>query len=165
MQDKYGIEIDAYIDGFKAKMQDAKGEVKSLGQALKVFNKGAFVDDQYIDIFSNKISIASGKAALLGNSFKLVRPEIQQTASEVNKIDDAFDKAKSKARGTTVEINRMSNASKKMKSNINGVGNEISKAFSKGLKSVKKLTLGFLGARSAFSLFRKYMTEYQNQNQ
>lgn len=44
-------------------------------------------------------------------------------------------------------------------------GNEISKAFNKGLKSVKRLTLGFLGARSAFGLFRKYMSEYSSQNE
>ena len=44
-------------------------------------------------------------------------------------------------------------------------GSEISQAFNKGLKSVKKLTLGFLGARTAFSLFRKYMSNYQNQNE
>lgn len=44
-------------------------------------------------------------------------------------------------------------------------GNEISTAFNKGLKSVKKLTLGFLGARSAFGLFRKYMSEYSSENE
>ena len=44
-------------------------------------------------------------------------------------------------------------------------GTEISTAFNKGLKSVKKLTLGFLGARSAFGLFKKYMSEYSNQNE
>lgn len=44
-------------------------------------------------------------------------------------------------------------------------GTEISTAFNKGLKSVKKLTLGFLGARSAFGLFRKYMSEYSSENE
>jgi len=44
-------------------------------------------------------------------------------------------------------------------------GTEISTAFNKGLKSVKKLTLGFLGARTAFGLFRKYMSEYSSQNE
>lgn len=44
-------------------------------------------------------------------------------------------------------------------------GNEISKSFNKGLKSVKKLTIGFLGARSAFGLFKKYMSEYSSQNE
>lgn len=44
-------------------------------------------------------------------------------------------------------------------------GNEISKAFNKGLKSVKKLTISFLGARTAFGLFKKYMSEYSSQNE
>lgn len=44
-------------------------------------------------------------------------------------------------------------------------GNEISKTFNKGLKSVKRLTIGFLGARSAFGLFKKYMSEYSSQNE
>ena len=44
-------------------------------------------------------------------------------------------------------------------------GNEISKSFNKGLKSVKRLTLGFLGARSAFGLFKKYMSEYSSENE
>ena len=43
-------------------------------------------------------------------------------------------------------------------------GNEISKAFNKGLKSVKRLTVGFLGARTAFGLFKKYMGQYSNEN-
>lgn len=43
-------------------------------------------------------------------------------------------------------------------------GNEISKAFNKGLKSVKKLTVGFLGARTAFGLFKKYMGQYSSEN-
>lgn len=44
-------------------------------------------------------------------------------------------------------------------------GNEISKSFNKGLKSVKRLTIGFLGVRSAFGLFKKYMSEYSSQNE
>ena len=43
-------------------------------------------------------------------------------------------------------------------------GNEISKAFNKGLKSVKKLTVGFLGVRTAFGLFKKYMGQYSSEN-
>lgn len=50
-------------------------------------------------------------------------------------------------------------------SKSNEIGNSMGKAFDKGLKSVKKLTLGFLGARSAFMLFRKYLGEYQSQNE
>lgn len=143
MNDRYGITIDANINGFKAKMKEAQGEAKSLASELRTFSKGAFVNDQYIDIFSKKISIASGNARLLGNNFKLVKPAVQQT---------------------TNEMNRLENATNSVKITANNTGDRISKAFSRGLRSVRRLTLGFLGARSAFSLFRKYLNEYSNEN-
>ena len=52
-----------------------------------------------------------------------------------------------------------------LKTRVDDTGGRIDKAFTKGLKSVKRLTLGFLGARTAFSLFRKYMSNYQSQNE
>lgn len=144
MQDKYGIELDANINGFKAKMKEASGEAKSLGQQLKTFTKGAFVNDQYIDIFSNKISIASGEAKNLGNSFKLVRPAVEQTSNEVKKLD--------------TNIKQTSNSSKI-------IGSQISSSFNKGLRSVKRLTLGFIGARSLFALFRQQVNAYRAENE
>lgn len=144
MQDKYGIELDANINGFKAKMKEASGEAKNLGQQLKTFTKGAFVNDQYIDIFSNKISIASGEARNLGNSFKLVRPAIEQTSNEVKKLD--------------TNIKQTSNSSKT-------IGRDISNSFNKGLRSVKRLTLGFIGARSLFALFRQQVNAYRGENE
>lgn len=143
MNDRYGITIDANINGFKAKMKEAQGEAKSLASELRTFSKGAFVNDQYIDIFSKKISIASGNARLLGNNFKLVKPAVQQT---------------------TNEMNRLENATNSVKITTNNTGDRISKAFSRGLRSVRRLTLGFLGARSAFSLFRKYLNQYSAEN-
>lgn len=144
MQDKYGIELDANINGFKAKMKEASGEAKNLGQQLKTFTKGAFVNDQYIDIFSNKISIASGEARNLGNSFKLVRPAVEQTSNEVKKLDN--------------NIKQTSNSSKT-------IGRDISNSFNKGLRSVKRLTLGFIGARSLFALFRQQVNAYRGENE
>ena len=75
MQDKYGIELDVNISNFKAKMQQAKGEAKSLASELKTLTKGDIVGGEFINIFSNKISIASCKAKLLGDNFKLVKPK------------------------------------------------------------------------------------------
>lgn len=144
MQDKYGIELDANINGFKAKMKEASGEAKNLGQQLRAFTKGAFVNDQYIDIFSNKISIASGEARNLGNSFKLVRPAVEQTSNEVKKLD--------------TNIKQTSNSSKV-------IGNQISNSFNKGLRSVRRLTLGFIGARSLFALFRQQVNAYRAENE
>lgn len=142
--DRYEVEVSANINGFKAKMKEASGEAKNLAQQLKVFNKGAFVNDQYIDIFSNKISIASGEARNLGNSFKLVRPAVEQTSNEVKKLD--------------TNIKQTSNSSKL-------IGSQISNSFNKGLRSVKRLTLGFIGARSLFALFRQQVNAYRQENE
>ena len=51
------------------------------------------------------------------------------------------------------------------KNEVKGIGNEIGNQFKKGLKHVKRLTLGFLGARAAFGLFRKYLGAYQAENE
>lgn len=66
---------------------------------------------------------------------------------------------------TTTELEKMDDVGKKVSSNMGKIGGDIDKSFTKGLKSVKRLTIGFLGARSAFMLFRKYLGEYQNQNE
>lgn len=142
--DRYEVELGANINGFKAKMKEASGEAKNLAQQLKVFTKGAFVNDQYIDIFSNKISIASGEAKNLGNSFKLVKPAVNEVTNEVENMGNAEEDAKNKAKG---------------------LGNEISNQFKKGLRSVKRLTLGFIGARSLFSLFRQQLSAYRQENE
>lgn len=138
------VTLDANINGFKAKMKEASGEAKNLAQQLKVFTKGAFVNDQYIDIFSNKISIASGEAKNLGNSFKLVRPAVEQASDEVKKLD--------------TNIKQTGNSSKL-------IGSQISSSFNKGLRSVKRLTLGFIGARSLFALFRQQVNAYRGENE
>lgn len=138
------VTLDANINGFKAKMKEASGEAKNLAQQLKVFTKGAFVNDQYIDIFSNKISIASGEARNLGNSFKLVRPAVEQASNEVKKLD--------------TNIKQTGNSSKI-------IGSQISSSFNKGLRSVRRLTLGFIGARSLFALFRQQVNAYRQENE
>ena len=142
--DRYEVEVSANINGFKSKMKEASGEAKNLAQQLKVFTKGAFVNDQYIDIFSNKISIASGEARNLGNSFKLVKPAVEQASNGVKRLD--------------TNIKQTSNSSKV-------VGNQIANSFNKGLRSVKRLTLGFIGARSLFALFRQQVNAYRQENE
>ena len=63
------------------------------------------------------------------------------------------------------EVEQSSQSLTNLKTNTEDTGGRIDKAFTKGLKSVKRLTLGFLGARTAFGLFRKYMSNYQSQNE
>lgn len=142
--ERYGIDLDVNLTGFKTKMNEAKNEAKSLGQALREVNKFDVVGGQGISIFSDKISIASGKARALGNSFKLIRPAIQESTVETERLNN--------------QIIQTSNVGR-------NVGNNIATSFNKGLRSVKRLTIGFLGARSLFSLFRQQLNAYRSENE
>ena len=110
------------------------------------------------------------------NGFKSIMKEAsniaKKTGKEIadsSKLGDIWNgnkytlsNGKSYIRKETEEIGRTSQETSRK---IEVTGTSIDKSFTKGLKSVKKLTLGFLGARTAFSLFRKYMSEYQSQNE
>ena len=148
MNDKYGIELDVNINGFKTKMKQAQGEAKSLAQALRTMKEGAVFggvgSTDYITPFSDKIKVANGRVVGLSNSFKLVKTEVKDTTNEVENMGNAEEDAKNKAKG---------------------IGNEISNQFNKGLRSVKRLTLGFIGARSLFALFRQQVNAYRGENE
>lgn len=148
MNDKYGIELDVNINGFKTKMKQAQGEAKSLAQALKTMKEGAVFggvgSTDYITPFSDKIKVANGRVVGLSNSFKLVKTEVKDTTNEIENMGNAEEDAKNKSKG---------------------IGNEISNSFNKGLRSVKRLTLSFIGARSLFALFRQQVNAYRGENE
>ena len=148
MNDKYGIELDVNINGFKTKMKQAQGEAKSLAQALRTMKEGAVFggvgSTDYITPFSDKIKVANGRVVGLSNSFKLVKTEVKDTTNEIQNMGNAEEDAKNKSKG---------------------IGNEISNQFKKGLRSVKRLTLGFIGARSLFALFRQQVNAYRGENE
>lgn len=91
------------------------------------------------------------QGAGLANSMSKLEGELPYVAKDINDL--------------AIESEEASDNMSDLSENGKKTSGEISKAFTKGLKSVKKLTLGFLGARTAFSLFRKYMSEYQSQNE
>lgn len=86
---------------------------------------------------SSKFGVWEGNKLTLSNGMRYVRKEVQDTNKTINETN----------------------------AKANSVGDTIDKSFTKGLKSVKRLTIGFLGARAAFGLFRKYLSEYQSQNE
>ena len=107
------------------------------------------------------------------SNVKVNNPKIQQIGyqwhlmqdNKYSNVTEIFGKPIEKAK----EFNRETEKAKKNILSFSTVspkiGNSISNAFTKGLKSVKRLTIGFLGARTAFMLFRKYLGEYQSQNE
>lgn len=145
--ERHEAELVLKIDKFKQKAKEAENISKEMGKKLKKQNFVMDVSGGTINAWgkmSGLLKDASFEGKKMVNQFALIKPTMNEATNEVEKLDS--------------HIKQTSQSSNK-------IGGDISKAFTKGLKSVKRLTLGFLGARTAFSLFRKYMSEYQSQNE
>ena len=115
--------------------------------------------DLNISKFKSKMNEASKEAEMFG---KKVKSSVGQV---VNGIDTHYTgpskliaKTKEELQQTSTEMNRVSK-------NSSNVGGTIEKAFTKGLKSVRNLTIGFLGASSVFYLFRQELSTYRTENE
>lgn len=147
MQDRHEVVLEANITGFKQKMKEASSEAKKTSKLMQEYmkfgySKSAWDKSLGIDMIesNNNIKNLSANFSKLNSNMVLTKTSLGATSSGLEKI---------------------SNESKKVEINTNGM----EKAWAKGLKSVKKLTIGFLGARTAFGLFRKYMSEYSRENE
>lgn len=150
MQDRHEVVLTANITDFKNKMKEAQNTANAMGKKLQnslKMDKGLFEDNEITRRFvemDNNISRLSVNFGKLSQNMALSRNSLGGVSNNLKEVSENANK---------VEVN------------TKNIGGSIDKAFTKGLKSVKRLTIGFLGARSAFMLFRKYLGEYQSQNE
>lgn len=148
--DEHKVKLVADISNFKQKMKEASQTAETMGKKLQ-----------------NSLNLGKG----LFNDNELTRRMVQ-TDNKVSNLTVNFDKlsrnmalSRQTMGGVSENLKEVSQNAQKVEISTKNIGGEISKSFNKGLKSVKRLTIGFLGARTAFGLFRKYMSEYQSQNE
>ena len=159
MQDRLEVVLTANISDFKNKMKEAQNTANTMGKKLQdnlKMDRGLFGDTDLtrrIVEADNKVSGLVVNFNKLSQSMKLVEKPVKVNISE--------DKVKE----LQAEIERLRQRIKQLEKENKDIGKKGEKSFSGMLKSVKRLTLGFLGARSAFMLFRKYLGEYQSQNE
>lgn len=176
--ESFGVGLDLNITKFKSKMKEAttiSTEFAKKIEKTRHFGQNAFGDIVEIKEFSNEIAkqnrLYAEQQKILSSISKLNKNKSAlSNLGTANLIEGnnysgfiaSFKKATVEEKKEIKELNNEIEYTGKV---TKKVGTEISQAFNKGLKSVKKLTLGFLGVRTAFSLFRKYITEYQSQNE
>lgn len=146
MQDRHEVVLEANITGFKQKLKEATSISKTAGSKIK---KDLDIDMSLFDYNSMTKEIVESDNA------------IKNLSVNFDKLNKNMVLTKTSLGATSSGLEKISNESKKVEINTNGM----EKAWTKGLKSVKKLTIGFLGARTAFGLFRKYMSEYSRENE
>ena len=148
--EEYKVTLTADISGFKNKMKEAQATANSMGKKLQdslKMDKGLFGDNE----LTRRMVQTDNNVSKLTVNFEKLSQSMKLTKGSVG--------------GISQDLGKISDESKKVEINTKNIGGSIDKAFTKGLKSVKRLTLGFLGARSAFMLFRKYLGEYERQNE
>ncbi len=174
----YGVELDLNITKLKNKFKEAttiSTEFSKKIEKTRHFGQNAFGDIVEIKQVNNELikqnRLYSEQQQMLNSITKLNRNKLALSNlgttnfTEGNNYSGYIASFKKATIEEKKEINDLNNEIEDTGKVTRQVGTEISQAFNKGLKSVKKLTLGFLGARTAFSLFRKYMSEYQSQNE
>lgn len=161
MQDKYGIELEAKNNKFKQGIKQASDYAKSFGSKIKQeFNEikeglqiRAQIKNDNID--NVKARINDLKKAL---QIKMPERDANELRGQLQSAENQLSKLENQANQTGHSISNIGKSGK-------NVGSEISNSFNKGLRSVKRLTIGFLGARSLFSLFRQQLSAYRQENE
>lgn len=176
--DSFGVELDLNINKFKNKIKEAttvSTEFAKKIEKTRHFGQNAFGDivelKEFSDEIANQNRLYSEQQKILSSISKLNRNksalsnlgttnlmEGNNYSGFIASFKRATVEEKNEIKDLNNEVEKTGYISKK-------AGNEISNAFTKGLKSVKKLTIGFLGARTAFGLFRRYMNEYASENE
>lgn len=150
MQNRYEDELVLKIDKFKQGINEASRLSKTVGGKIKKdlsIDLSLFNQNQW----TKEIIEADNKVSNLSVNFDKLSKNMSLTRNSMGAVSTGLKEV-------TTNAVKTEESTKK-------IGNTINKAFTKGLKSVKRLTIGFLGARSAFMLFRKYMSEYSSQNE
>ena len=174
--ERHEVELVAKVDKFKQGMRQATEISNTFNKQIektKFAQKDAFGNYHIYSNVSNEIAkqnrLYAEQQRILSSISKLqsYKPTVAASGrlyktSPYSGMAADFSNQIKQTEAETKKFNNQVVATSKVTGKLGG---EISNAFTKGLKSVKKLTLGFLGARTAFSLFRKYMSEYQNQNE
>lgn len=107
----------------------------------------------------------SSDSADIGGILERQSDEVTEFGKSLQQNSSFWDENTQKAEQYDNALINISKDHEEVDKSASKISGEISKAFTKGLKSVKRLTIGFLGARSAFMLFRKYLGEYSRQNE
>lgn len=176
--DSFGVELDLNITKFKNKFKEAttiSTEFAKKIEKTRHFGQNAFGDivelKEFSDEIANQNRLYAEQQKILSSISKLNRNKLALSnlgttnLTEGNNYSGYIASFKKATVEEKKEIKELNNEIEDTGKVTKQAGTEISTAFNKGLKSVKKLTLGFLGARSAFSLFRKYMSEYSSENE
>lgn len=161
-QETFGVKIEAVIDGFKSKMNEAKQIGQNMADKIKQSWKktdikaNVGIDEKNV----TRIAELRREISTLKSEMRGIQPGTQLFGEYANAINDADQELKqlinsqNKAKNTT---NQLGNSSNK-------AGNDMKKAFNKTRNSILRTALSLFSIRSIFSLVSKASSAYLSQD-
>jgi len=167
MNEKYGIELEAKVDKFKAVMQSTANYVKNLAKDMK-----------------DAMTVAPKSTLYQGMSKEDLKKELEvqksimrqakenMNAKNVDPTSSFFTKSKQAYAEASVRVSFLNNRLKETKDVLENTekdfdknDNSIGNVFKQGIANIKRFSFYLLGARSVFTLFMKYQNIYYQYNQ
>lgn len=161
MNDRYEVSLEANINKFKQGFKEASNYAKSFGSKIKQeFNEIKEGLQIRAQIKNDNIDDVRARINDLKKALQIKMPErdANELRGQLQAAENQLSKLENQANQTGNSISNIGKSGK-------NVGNEIANQFNKGLRSVKRLTLGFIGARSLFALFRQQVNAYRAENE
>lgn len=155
------VTLEANINKFKQGFKEASNYAKSFGSKIKQeFNEIKEGLQIRAQIKNDNIDDVRARINDLKKALQIKMPEkdANELRGQLQAAENQLSKLENQANQTGNSISNIGKSGK-------NVGNEIANQFNKGLRSVKRLTLGFIGARSLFALFRQQVNAYRGENE
>jgi archaellum component FlaC len=160
----------------KADINDALKGIKTVTEAVKSAVEGSIAPIEKMTAKTHQIANASassiGKAKAQMSSFKsTIADTTAQQQQLINKINDLKATlvlaeqdpklfSKSEVLEMRVEVEKLEKQLGRLQAPVKQTGSTINKAFSNGVKSLKRFAFSLFAVRSAFSLVSRSMREY-----
>ena len=155
------VTLEANINKFKQGFKEASNYAKSFGSKIKQeFNEIKEGLQIRAQIKNDNIDDVRARINDLKKALQIKMPErdANELRGQLQAAENQLSKLENQANQTGHSISNIGKSGK-------NVGNEIANQFNKGLRSVRNLTLGFIGVRSLFALFRQQVSAYRAENE
>ena len=166
-ENKYGIKLELDTSAFKSKIKETTSLAKKFSDRVRedlggIKNAVSFrinLNNQNVEQLRDtvkRLTKTLESDLKMPVDVRMNETERAQLQSDLELAKKKLKELEGQAESTHTSINKIGNTK---------LGMNLGKEINKGYHSIKKLTLGFLGVRSAFSLFRSQLNAYRTENE
>lgn len=182
MNEKYGIELQAIVNKFKATMQSTANFVKNLGRQMEedvTFTPNFLISDDLtkkeLEKFKKELEVEMKTIQGYFDDEEKMKKRWTYTErgefgkellkQNIQQMREFYDYSPEKLKEYEYALGEINNRLEANNDKAEESDNRLSNAFKKGIASIKKFSFYLLGVRTTFSLLMKYQNIYFQNNE